>query len=75
MRLSIALQLSVFKSKGLVLLNFENSTSGWSKTLKRFRKKYSHQIFLKKSVALVGKKLLRVSVKLEILHINKLLCA
>ena len=48
----------VFKSKGPVFaqfcLDFENSTSGWSKTVKRFGKKYSHQIFVK-NVALVGK--------------------
>ena len=46
--LSTQLELSkVFKSKGLVFAqfwpDFENSTSGWSKTLKRFGKKYFHK--------------------------------
>ena len=59
MHLSTQLELSkVFRSKGLGLAqfwpDFENSTSDWSKTLKRFRKKYSHQIFVK-NVVLVGK--------------------
>ena len=60
MCLSTQLELSkVFKSKGLVFAqfwpDFKNSTSGWSKTLKRFGEKYSRQIFVK-NVALVGKK-------------------
>ena len=49
----------VFKSKCLVFAqfwpDFKSSTSGWSKTLKRFGEKYSRQIFVK-NVALVGKK-------------------
>ncbi len=60
MCLSTQLELSkVFKSKGLVFAqfwpDFENSTSGWSKTLKIFGGKYSRQIFVK-NVVLAGKK-------------------
>ena len=49
-----------FFNKGIVCAQFwpkfEKSTFGWSKTLKRFRKKYSHQIFVKKMWYLLAKK-------------------
>ena len=55
----LATQLDLLKVKAKYFLNFdpnfENSTSGWSKTLKIVGIEYSHQIFVK-NVVLVGKK-------------------
>jgi len=83
--LSTQLELSkVFKSKPLVFAqfwpDFKNSTSGWSKTLKRFGEKYSRQIFVKnwlgklycEKLYWLAKNLLGMSDQLEILHTSKL---
>ena len=49
----------VFKSKGLVFAQFwskfKNSTSGWSPTVKIFRKKYFRRIFVENMVPVAKK--------------------